>query len=118
MSDSAKQALFWAPRVLLIALTAFLSLFAMDVFDQHLDFRQTAQALTTHLMLSFVLIVALILGWRWEGWVRYSMQEPGCCMWFWWSLCRDPFRGCGGSPGRFPSPARPSSSPGYFWPIG
>jgi hypothetical protein len=66
MSDLSKRALFWAPRALSIAFVAFLSLFAMDVFGHHLGFWRTAQALTMHLIPSFVLIVALILAWRWE----------------------------------------------------
>ncbi len=67
MFDSSKRALFWAPRALSIVFIAFLGLFAMDVFDQHLGFWQTARALTIHLTPSFVLMAALILAWRPEG---------------------------------------------------
>jgi hypothetical protein len=46
----------------------FLSAFAVDVFGESLGFWRTMLALTVHLVPSFVLIVALILAWRWE-WV-------------------------------------------------
>jgi hypothetical protein len=75
MSDLSKRALFWAPRALSIAYVAFLSLFAMDVFDEHLGFWPTVLALTMHLIPSFVLIVALILAWRreWIGALLYAV---------------------------------------------
>jgi hypothetical protein len=68
MSDFSGKALFWAPRVLSIAFIAFLSLFALDVFDGRLGFWQTVLALLLHLIPVFVLIAVLILAWRWE-WV-------------------------------------------------
>lgn len=74
MSSFSKRTLFWAPRVLTIVFIAFLSLFALDVFDGHLGFWQTVLALTMHLIPVFVLIAALILAWRWEwiGAVLYA----------------------------------------------
>ena len=61
MSHLSKRCLFWAPRALSIVFVAFLSLFAMDVFSEHLGLWRTALALTMHLIPSFVLIAALIL---------------------------------------------------------
>jgi hypothetical protein len=60
------RTLFWAPRALSILFIAFLSLFALDVFDEHLGLWKTLLALTIHLIPSFVLIAALLLAWRWE----------------------------------------------------
>jgi hypothetical protein len=68
MSDLSKRALFWAPRALSILFIAFLSMFALDVFGEGLGFWKTLVALAMHLIPSFVLIVALIVAWRWE-WV-------------------------------------------------
>jgi hypothetical protein len=68
MSNLSKRTLFWAPRALSILFIAFLSLFALDVFGEHLGLWGTLLALTMHLIPSFVLIGALILAWRWE-WV-------------------------------------------------
>src|SRR3974390_3392185 len=74
MSDLAKRLLFWTPRVLSLAFIAFLSLFALDVFGEHLGFWRTIVALCRHLIPSFVLLAALVLAWRWEwiGAVLYA----------------------------------------------
>jgi hypothetical protein len=72
MSDLSKRVLYWAPRVLSIVFVAFLSLFAMDVFEEHLGFWRTAQALVLHLVPSLALIVVLILAWRWE-WIGAAL---------------------------------------------
>jgi len=75
MSDLSKRALFWAPRVLSVAFVAFLSLFAMDVFEEHLGFWMTIEALTMHLIPCCVLIAVLVLAWQreWIGAVLYGM---------------------------------------------
>ncbi len=83
MSHWSKRCLFWAPRVLSIAFVAFLSLFAMDVFDEHLGFWQTAIDLTMHLIPSFVLIVVLILAWRWE-WIGAALYAAAGLLYVIW----------------------------------
>ena len=72
MSHFSKQALFWMPRVLSIVFVVFLSLFALDVFEENLGFLRTMLALIMHLMPVFVLIAALILAWRWE-WIGAAL---------------------------------------------
>jgi hypothetical protein len=72
MSHLSKRGLFWAPRALSIVFIAFLSLFAMDVFSEHLGLWRTALALTMHLIPSFVLIAVLVLAWRWE-WIGAAL---------------------------------------------
>ncbi|HKW99839.1 MAG TPA: hypothetical protein VJN43_19015 [Bryobacteraceae bacterium] len=66
MAQSAIRLVYWAPRALGIALVIFLSLFALDVFDEGLGFRQTLAALGMHLIPSGVLVITLVLAWRWE----------------------------------------------------
>jgi hypothetical protein len=73
MSALSKRTLYWAPRALSIAFVAFLSLFAMDVFEEHAGFWRTVQALAMHLIPCLVLIAVLILSWR----CGY-MHSPGC----------------------------------------
>jgi hypothetical protein len=68
MSGLSKRTLFWTPRALSILLIIFLSLFALDVFEENVGFWRTLQALSMHLIPSLVLTGALILAWRWE-WV-------------------------------------------------
>jgi hypothetical protein len=72
MTQLSRRALFWTPRALSIVFIAFLSLFALDVFDGHFGFWQTALALTMHLIPVFVLIAVLVLAWRWE-WIGAAL---------------------------------------------
>jgi hypothetical protein len=83
MSDLSKRALFWAPRVLSIAFVAFLSLFAMDVLEEHLGFWMTIEALTMHLIPCIVLVAVLILAWRreWIGAVLYAIAGAVYAIW-------------------------------------
>ena len=72
MSNISKRPLFWTPRALSILFILFLSLFALDVFGEHLGFWRTALAFATHLIPSFVLIAVLALAWRWE-WIGAAL---------------------------------------------
>ena len=72
MSNLSKKTLFWAPRALSIAFIVFLSLFALDVFNEHLGFWKTLQALAVHLIPCYVLIAVLVLAWRWE-WIGAAL---------------------------------------------
>lgn len=60
------RALYWSPRLLAIAFIAFISLFALDVFDQQRSLAETLAALAMHLIPSFVLTAALLFAWKWE----------------------------------------------------
>ncbi len=66
MPSHLKRVLYWTPRLLCIAFIIFLSLFALDVFTEYHGFWTIAQALLMHLIPSFVLLVVLVLAWRWE----------------------------------------------------
>ncbi|MGD0696502.1 MAG: hypothetical protein ABSB82_16905 [Terriglobia bacterium] len=68
MNKLSKLALFWAPRALSMAFIAFLSLFALDVFNEGYGFWKTLLALIVHLGPVLVLVAVLLLAWRWE-WV-------------------------------------------------
>jgi hypothetical protein len=72
MSKSIKQILFWSPRSLSILFVLFLSLFALDVFGEGYSFWETILALLIHLIPNFILVVALVLAWRWE-WVGAAL---------------------------------------------
>ncbi|MCB0571349.1 MAG: hypothetical protein KDC66_16370 [Phaeodactylibacter sp.] len=60
--------LYWAPRVLGILFAAFISLFALDVFNEGYTPLETAQALLIHLIPTALVALALVLAWKWE-WV-------------------------------------------------
>jgi len=66
MPTTLKRILFWMPRILGILFVAYLSLFALDVFGEGYGFWKTALALLVHIIPSLVLVVALVLAWRWE----------------------------------------------------
>lgn len=64
MDISLKQVLFWAPRVLGIVFALFISLFALDVFGEGYGLGETILGLLIHLVPTFILVIALIIGWR------------------------------------------------------
>ena len=68
MKGPVKRLLFWSPRVLCIAFALFLSLFALDVFNEGLGLWKTNLALSIHLFPTAFVVVVLAFSWRWE-WV-------------------------------------------------
>ncbi len=92
MSNFSQRALFWTPRALSIAFIAFLSLFALDVFDGHSGFWQTMLAFVIHQIPVFVLIAALILAWKWE-WIGAALYAVAGLLYIGWvmSTTRRPF---------------------------
>jgi hypothetical protein len=44
-----------------------LSLFALDVFSEFTGFWQTVGALAMHLIPSAMVLIALVIAWRWES---------------------------------------------------
>ena len=83
MTQLSKRALFWTPRALSIVFIAFLSLFALDVFGEHLGLWRTVLALTMHLVPSLVLIAALVLAWRWE-WIGAALYAAAGLLYVVW----------------------------------
>jgi hypothetical protein len=83
MTQLSRRALFWTPRALSIVFIAFLSLFALDVFDGHFRFWQIVLALSMHLIPSFVLIAVLVLAWRWE-WIGAALYAAAGLLYVWW----------------------------------
>lgn len=69
MSRSTKQALCWAPRILCILLTIFLSIFSLDVLSEGRGFKGTAVALLIHLVPVYIVALTLVIAWRreWAG---------------------------------------------------
>lgn len=68
MKTTADRVLLWTPRVLALLFAAFISLFALDVFDGQHGFWQTALALAMHLIPTAVVLVFAALAWRW-AWI-------------------------------------------------
>lgn len=57
---------YWAPRILGILFAAFVTLFALDVFEEGLGFRETAGAFAVHLIPTGIVLAILALAWKWE----------------------------------------------------
>jgi hypothetical protein len=83
----SKRSLFWAPRALSIVLIAFVSMFALDVFGEGHGFWNTLLALTIHLIPSLVLLVGLVLAWRWE-WIGAALYAAAAMLYVTWALGR------------------------------
>jgi lysylphosphatidylglycerol synthetase-like protein (DUF2156 family) len=66
MTISSSNALFWAPRILTILFALFLTVFALDVFTDTKGVLQTLTALVMHLIPALLVVVLLVLAWRWE----------------------------------------------------
>jgi glucose-6-phosphate-specific signal transduction histidine kinase len=76
--------LLWAPRILGILFAGFTGLFAMDVFGQGTGFWETILALIMHLVPTFLMIVILILSWRWPwiGGLCFALLGIVYIIWF------------------------------------
>ncbi len=68
MKRLPRSPLFWAPRVLCLLFAAFISLFALDVFEGNQGFWETTFAVLMHLIPTALLLTVLAVAWRWE-WV-------------------------------------------------
>jgi hypothetical protein len=88
MVTHSNRALFWAPRALCILFIAFVSLFALDVFEEARGFWQTLAALAMHLIPTFIMVAALVVAWRWE-WVGAVVFA--CCGVFFTVIVRGPW---------------------------
>jgi len=56
----------WLPRILCILAILFVSMFALDSFAPELTIWQQIGAFLMHLIPSFVLLLFLIIAWKWE----------------------------------------------------
>jgi hypothetical protein len=90
MKQPLKRWLFWSPRILCILFAAFMSLFALDVFDGKYGFWKTMLALLMHLIPVFALILVLVIAWRWE-WVGATFFPALGLLYIWWAWRRFPW---------------------------
>jgi len=64
--ETKVKVLHWLPRIICILAILFVSMFALDSFASGLTIWQQLAAFAMHLVPSFVLIVFLIVAWKWE----------------------------------------------------
>lgn len=68
MKRPVKGWLFWTPRILGILFAAFVSLFALDVFEEGYGFWEALAGFAIHLIPTAIVLIVLAIAWRWE-WV-------------------------------------------------
>ncbi len=85
MNTSTKRLFFWAPRILGILFALFSSLFALDVLGEGYGFWETILALLIHLVPTYIVVIALIVAWRWEwvGAILFSALAVFYVAWTW-----------------------------------
>ena len=66
MKTRTQRFLIWTPRILGLLFAGFISLFALDVFEEARGFWPTTLALLLHLIPTALLLGALAVAWRWE----------------------------------------------------
>ena len=66
MEESVKRCLFWTPRIFCMAFAVFVSLLALDVFGEGYSFFETILAFLIHLIPTGIILIALVVSWRWE----------------------------------------------------
>ena len=92
MKKCKKRVLFWTPRVLCILFALFLSLFALDVFSEGYGFWEIILALLVHLVPVYIVVIALVIAWRWEwvGAILFTALALFYLVWTWgrfhWSV--------------------------------
>lgn len=60
------KAFHWLPRIICILAILFISMFALDAFGPGLTIWQQIGAFLIHLIPSFILLIILIIAWKWE----------------------------------------------------
>jgi ABC-type multidrug transport system permease subunit len=85
MERLAQQLLYWTPRALCILFAVFISIFALDVFQEGRGFWQTALALLMHLLPTFLLLAVLVISWRreWFGGILFIVFGILYIFWAW-----------------------------------
>jgi glucose-6-phosphate-specific signal transduction histidine kinase len=68
MNPLTRRVLYWTPRILGLVFAGFISLFALDVFDENQGLGPTLVAFLMHMIPTAMVLLVLGLAWRWE-WV-------------------------------------------------
>ena len=57
----------WAPRVLAMLAILFISMFSLDAFHPGIPLKEQILDWLMHMLPSFVLIIVLVIAWKWEN---------------------------------------------------
>ena len=90
MTKSVKKMLFWSPRLLCILFAAFISMFALDVFEDGFKGLETILALAMHMIPTALIVIIIIVSWRWE-WVGGILFNGLAVFYIVWAWGKFPF---------------------------
>jgi hypothetical protein len=66
MRQRVSKFVYWTPRILAIIFILFLMLFSLDVFGNGYSFWDTVLGLFMHNIPAFLLIIVLLISWKYE----------------------------------------------------
>jgi len=66
MGKGINNFIYWTPRILSIIFLLFLAMFSLDIFDAGLGFWGTVFGLFMHNIPVFVLLIVLLISWKYE----------------------------------------------------
>jgi hypothetical protein len=66
MKKKINKFIYWTPRILSIIFILFLALMSLDVFSPELSFWQTLGALFIHNIPALILLIVLLISWKYE----------------------------------------------------
>ena len=66
MEKKINRFVYWTPRILSIIFIFFLALMSLDVFSSELGFWQTVVGLFMHNIPALILLVVLLISWKYE----------------------------------------------------
>ncbi len=66
MKKRVSRFFYWSPRILSILFLLYLAVFSLDVFDENLGFWGTVLGLFMHNLPSLILLIVLIISWKYE----------------------------------------------------
>ncbi|VVB81491.1 Uncharacterised protein [uncultured archaeon] len=66
MKKRVNRFIYWSPRILSILFLLFLAMFSLDIFDAGYDFWGTVLGMFMHNIPVLVLLVVLIISWKYE----------------------------------------------------
>lgn len=68
MSRGLKRVVVWGPRVLGLLFVAFISLFALDVFEEGVRLTDALIGLAIHLIPTYLILIGIAAGWKRPVW--------------------------------------------------
>jgi hypothetical protein len=66
MQNNISKVLYWTPRTLSMIFIGFLALMSFDVFGSGQGFWPTVLALFMHILPALILLIVLIISWKYE----------------------------------------------------